>query len=54
MFQKFRSADAVYSIEESSGPQNPRVSIELKAYKSAGAKSDVPKIYGFVHLLHPF
>ena len=30
-----------------------RVSIVLKASKSAGAKGDVPKIYGFVHPLHP-
>ena len=37
---------AVCSIEESSGPQNPRVPIVLKASKSAGAKGDVPKIYG--------
>ena len=25
----------------------------LEASKSAGAKGDVPKIYGFVHPLHP-
>ena len=34
-------------------PQNLRVSTELKASKSAGAKGDVPKISGFVHPLHP-
>jgi hypothetical protein len=44
---------AVYSIEDSSGPQNLWVSIVLKASKSVGAKGDVPKIYGFVHPLHP-
>ena len=27
--------------------------IEHRASKSAGKKGDVPKIYGFVHLLHP-
>jgi hypothetical protein len=31
-----------------------RVHIVLKASKSAGAKGDVPKIYGFVHPLHPY
>ena len=30
-----------------------RVHIVLEASKSAGAKSDVPKICGFVHPLHP-
>ena len=30
-----------------------RVHIVLEASKSAGAKGDVPKICGFVHLLHP-
>ena len=35
---------AVCSIEESTGPQNLRVSIVLKALKSLGAKGDVPKI----------
>ena len=30
-----------------------RVHIVLEASKSAGAKCDVPKICGFVHLLHP-
>ena len=50
---EFGSAGAVCSIEESSGPQNLRVSIVLKASKSAGAKGDVPKIYEFVHPLHP-
>jgi hypothetical protein len=29
------------------------VHIVLKASKSAGAKGDVPKICGFVNLLHP-
>ena len=48
MSYEFGSAGAVCSIEESSGPQNPRVSIVLKASKSAGAKGDVTKIYGFV------
>ena len=38
---------------KSSGPQNLRVSIVPNASKSAGAKGDVPKIYGFVHQLHP-
>ena len=47
-----RNLGAVYSIEETSGPQNLQVSIVLKASKSAGAKDDVPKIYGFVHQLH--
>ena len=49
----FGSAGAVCSIKESSGPQNQRVHIVLKASKSAGAKGDVPKIYGFMHMLHP-
>ena len=31
-----------------------RVHIVLEASKSAGAKGDVPKICGFVNLLHPF
>ena len=44
---------AVFSIEESSGPQNPRVLIVLTDSKSAGAKGDVPMFYGFVHPLHP-
>ena len=30
-----------------------RVHIVLEASKSAGANSDVPKICGFVHPLHP-
>ena len=30
-----------------------RVHIVLEASKSAGAKGDVPKTCGFVHLLHP-
>jgi hypothetical protein len=30
-----------------------RVHIGLEASKSADAKGDVPKIYGFVHPLHP-
>ena len=30
-----------------------RVHIVLEASKSADAKGDVPKICGFVHLLHP-
>ena len=34
-----------------SGSQNLRVSIVLKASKSAGAKGDVPKIYKFMHPL---
>ena len=41
---KFGSAGA-----DSSGPQNLQVSILLKASKSADAKGDVSKIYGFVH-----
>ena len=53
MGQEFRSVGSVCSIEESSGPQNPRVPIVLSASKSAGAKGDVPKIYGFVHPLQP-
>ena len=44
MRQEFGPAGTVCSIEESSGPQNPLVDIVLKA-----SKSDVPKIYGFVH-----
>ena len=43
----FGSAGAVCCIEESSGPQNQWVSIVLKASKSAGAKGEVPKVYGF-------
>ena len=39
-------AGAVCSIKESSGTQNQRVHIVLKASKSAGAKGDVPKICG--------
>ena len=39
-----RNLDAVCAIEESSGPQNPRVQIVLRASKSAGVKGDVPKI----------
>ena len=31
-----------------------QVHIVLEASKSAGAKGDVPKIYEFVHPLHPF
>ena len=31
-----------------------RVHIVLEASKSAGAKGGVPKIFGFVHPLHPF
>ena len=53
MHYEFGPADAVYSIEESSGPQNLRVSMVLIASKSGGAKGDVAKIYGFVHPLHP-
>ena len=49
----FGSLGAVFSIEKSSGPQNLWVSIVLKASKSAGAKGNDPKIYGFVHPLHP-
>ena len=37
MRQEFGSAGAVCSIKESSGPQNQRVHIVLKASKSAGA-----------------
>ena len=47
MRQEFGSVGAVCSIEESSGPQNLRVSIVLKASKSAGAKGDIPKTYAF-------
>ena len=50
---EFGSAGAVCFIKESSGPQNQRVHIVLKASKLAGAKGDVPKICGFVHPLHP-
>ena len=53
MREKFRSAGAVCSIEESYGPQNPGVPIVLKASKSGEAKGDVPKSTGFGHLLHP-
>jgi len=42
----------VQSVLKSYGPQNLQVSIVPKASKSAGAKGDVPKIYGFVHPLH--
>ena len=49
MRYKFGSAGAVCSVEDSSGPQNLQVSILLKASKSADAKGDVSKIYGFVH-----
>ena len=42
-------AGAVCLIEESSGHQNLQFSI---ASKSAGAKDDVPKIYGFVNSLN--
>ena len=51
--QEFESAGAVYSTEESSGPQNLKISIVLKASKSAGAKGYVSKSYKFVHPLHP-
>ena len=50
---EFGSAGAVCSIEESSGPQNLRVSIVLKASRSASTKGDVPSIYGFVQPVHP-
>jgi hypothetical protein len=30
-----------------------RVSVALKAYKSASAKGDVQKFYEFMHPLHP-
>ena len=53
MHWEFGSAGAVCSIEESSGSQNLRVHIGLKASKSGGSKDDVPKINGFVHPLHP-
>ena len=43
----------VCSLEESSGPQNLRVSMVLRDSKSAGAKGDVSKIYRFVHPLYP-
>jgi hypothetical protein len=43
----------VQSVLKNFGPQNPPVSKVLKASKSAGAKGDVPKIYRFVHPLHP-
>jgi hypothetical protein len=39
--KKFGSAGAVCFKEESSGPQNPRVPIVLKATKSTGAKGNV-------------
>jgi hypothetical protein len=51
MHFEFGSEGTVSSIEVSSGPQNHRVPIVLTASKSAGAKGDVPKIYGFVHSL---
>ena len=51
MRYEFGSAGAVCSIKESSGPQNQQVHIVLKASNLAGG--DVPKICGFVHLLHP-
>ena len=54
MRYEFGSAGAVRSIKESSGPQNQRVHLVLKASKSAGAKGDVPEVCGFVHPLHPF
>ena len=54
MRQEFESLGAVFYIEESSGPQNPLVSIVLRASKSAGAKGDIPQIKGFVHPLHQF
>ena len=41
---EFGSAGAVCSIKESSGLQNQRVHILIKASKLAGAKGDVPKI----------
>ena len=44
---EFGSAGAV------SGPQTPRVPIVVRASKSETAKGDVPKIYEFVHLVHP-
>ena len=53
MHYEFGSAGVVCSIEESSGPQNLLVPIVVRASKSAGAKGDVPKIYGFVHPLYP-
>ena len=46
MRYEFGSVGAVCSIKESSGPQNQRVHIVLKAWKSVGAKGDVPKICG--------
>ena len=46
MRYEFGSARAVRSIKESSGSQNQRVHIVLKASKSSGAKGDVPKISG--------
>ena len=56
MFKEFESAGAVCSVEESSVSQNLGGLIALKASKSAsksaGAKGDVPKIYGVGHLLH--
>ena len=50
---QFGSAGAICCIEKRSGPKNLQVSIVLKAPTSAGAKGDVPKVYGFVHTLHP-
>ena len=52
MRSEFGSAGAVCSIKESSGTQNQRVHIVLKASKSVVAKGDVPKICGFAHPLH--
>ena len=37
MCEEFGSAGAVCSIKESSGPQNQRVHLVLKALKSVGA-----------------
>ena len=37
-------------IEEGPGPKNPWVPIVLKALKYVGAKVNVPKIYGFMHV----
>ena len=39
------AAGAVCSIKESSGSQNLRVSIVIKASKPAVSKGDVPKIF---------
>ena len=52
MHYEFGSAGTGCSIKESSGPQNQRVHIVLKASKSAGAKGDAPKICWFMHPLH--